>query len=198
MEKKCSRCNLTKPFREFHKHAPALDGLKAACKICRKVETKDRYSKIRVADLARRSAYYFEHKAEKQAYDRVYREKNRENRRKYFTNYSRVKRQTDLGFRLQQTLRSRLRLAIKTNQKRGSAVQDLGCSIPELKSYLESKFQPGMTWDNWGRDGWHIDHIKPLASFDLTDPEQFRQACHYTNLQPLWAEENFKKSCKVA
>jgi hypothetical protein len=48
-----------------------------------------------------------------------------------------------------------------------------------------------MTWDNWTTDGWHIDHIKPLASsFDLTDRKQFLEACHYTNLQPLWAKDN--------
>lgn len=80
--------------------------------------------------------------------------------------------------------------------KSGSAIRDLGCSMEELKVYLESKFQPGMSWDNYSFTGWHIDHIIPLSSFDLTDPEQFKQACHYTNLQPLWAEDNFKKSNK--
>ena len=69
--------------------------------------------------------------------------------------------------------------------------------VAELRDYLESKFQPGMTWDNWTTNGWHIDHIKPLASFDLTDREQFLRACHYTNLQPLWAIDNLKKGSKV-
>jgi len=62
---------------------------------------------------------------------------------------------------------------------------------------LESKFQPDMNWDNWASDGWHIDHIKPLASFDLTDREQLLIACHYTNLQPLWAKDNIAKSDKI-
>jgi hypothetical protein len=69
----------------------------------------------------------------------------------------------------------------------------LGCSIPELKTYLESKFQEGMSWENWGIYGWHIDHIIPLDAFNLTNREEFLKACHYTNLQPLWAEENLKK-----
>jgi hypothetical protein len=73
----------------------------------------------------------------------------------------------------------------------------LGCTIPELKFYLESKFQPEMTWDNWSYEGWHIDHIIPLDSFDLSNKEEFLKACHYTNLQPLWAEENFKKNNKI-
>jgi desulfoferrodoxin (superoxide reductase-like protein) len=54
-----------------------------------------------------------------------------------------------------------------------------------------------MTWDNWTTDGWHIDHIKPLASFDLTDRKQLLEACHYTNLQPLWAKDNLIKSDKI-
>jgi hypothetical protein len=96
-----------------------------------------------------------------------------------------------MEYRLGMRLRNRLRSALKTGQKVGSAVRDLGCSTPELKLYLESKFQPGMTWDNYGQ--WHIDHIKPLAKFDLTDRKQLLQACHYTNLQPLWAGDNLRK-----
>jgi hypothetical protein len=102
----------------------------------------------------------------------------------------------DLNFKLRSALRCRLKEAIKNNQKSGSAVRDLGCSIEELKTHLESKFLPGMTWDNWSRDGWHIDHIVPLASFDLSDPEQLKKACHYTNLQPLWAKDNIRKGDK--
>lgn len=92
-------------------------------------------------------------------------------------------------------MRSRLLQSINTNAKSGSAVTDLGCSIDELKKYLESKFQPGMTWENIGE--WHIDHVKPLSQFDLTIREQFLEACHYTNLQPLWAADNLKKSDQV-
>jgi len=91
-------------------------------------------------------------------------------------------------------LRTRLRNAMHREQKSGSAIRDLGCSVPELKQYLESKFQPGMTWTNHTFKGWHIDHIRPLSSFDLSDLIQFKQACHYTNLQPLWAADNLRKS----
>jgi len=94
-------------------------------------------------------------------------------------------------------LRTRLNSAIRGSQKSGSAVDDLGCSIENLKLYLESKFQEGMTWDNRGKHGWHIDHIKPLSSFDLTDREQFLKAVNYTNLQPLWAKDNLTKGVKI-
>lgn len=93
-------------------------------------------------------------------------------------------------------MRSRLNKAIKGNFKSGSAVRDLGCSVEYLKAYLEGQFEPGMSWKNWSLKGWHIDHIRPLSSFDLTDREQFLQAIHYTNLQPMWAEENLKKGKK--
>lgn len=104
------------------------------------------------------------------------------------------RKKTDVCFRLAGNLRSRLNDAVKNEWKTGSAVRDLGCTIPELKAHLERLFQPGMSWDNYGPKGWHIDHVKPLAKFDLTDPRQLRAACHYTNLQPLWAEDNLKKS----
>lgn len=92
---------------------------------------------------------------------------------------------------LSKVLRNRLYIAIKRGYKSGSAVQDLGCSIEEFKAHIEKQFHSGMTWANHGM--WHLDHIKPLASFDLSDREQFLQACHYTNYQPLLAFENLQK-----
>ncbi len=108
------------------------------------------------------------------------------------------KKSITLKDKLKHNLRNRLCVAIKKGYKSGSAVKDLGCSIEELKKHLESKFQPGMTWDNWSRVGWHIDHIKPLASFNLSNPEEFKKACHYTNLQPLWAKDNLSKGSRYA
>ncbi len=109
-------------------------------------------------------------------------------------NYRKHRYSTDPHYKLRQNLRNRLNSAIKDNLKTGSAVRDLGCSISELKAHLESKWQPGMSWENHGQYGWHIDHVVPLASFNLTDREQFLKACHFTNLQPLWAEDNLTKS----
>lgn len=123
-----------------------------------------------------------------------YRENNRERiSKKSLDKYHKNKHKVQ--FRLATNLRARLRSAIKNNSKVGSAVKDLGCSIEELKVYLESKFQSGMSWKNYGK--WHIDHIIPLASFDLSDREQFLEACHYTNLQPLWAKDNLVKGDRI-
>lgn len=108
----------------------------------------------------------------------------------------------NVNFKLAHNLRARLKQAIKKNQKTGSAVKDLGCSIQKLKEYLESQFHNNrhtgdeMTWNNYGFEGWHIDHIKPLASFNLSNREQFLEACHYTNLQPLWVEDHQIKTAE--
>lgn len=91
-------------------------------------------------------------------------------------------------------LRSRLSKALSRNQKTVSMSEYLGCSLDELRLYIESKFEPGMTWDNYSVNGWHIDHIKPLNLFDLTNPDQLKEACNYTNLQPMWAKDNRSKS----
>ena len=102
----------------------------------------------------------------------------------------------DPQYRLALQLRSCLSGALKGNFKTGSAVRNLGCSIEELRAYLEAQFQSGMSWKNHGKRGWHIDHIKSLAAFDLTDHAQLLKACHYTNLQPLWAAENLSKGAR--
>jgi predicted nucleic acid-binding Zn ribbon protein len=116
--------------------------------------------------------------------------------KKYHAVKQRSYYKTNINFRLADILRSRINSKIRIN-KVGSAVKDLGCSIEELKEYLESKFQPGMTWDNYGVQGWHIDHIIPLSSFNLLNEEDLKKACHYTNLQPLWAKDNWSKNKRV-
>lgn len=96
---------------------------------------------------------------------------------------------TDTQERLKHNIRQRVRMAIN-GTKSQSVTKNLGCSWNDLKTHLESLFVAGMTWDNYGRTGWHIDHIKPLSFFNLSDNKEFQKACHYTNLQPLWAKDN--------
>ncbi len=107
--------------------------------------------------------------------------------------YTRNKHRTDIQFRLATNLRHRLNMAIRADQRKGSAVRDLGCSILHLKEYLESKFEVGMSWENYGLRGWHVDHVIPLSLFDLTNVEQFKKAVHFSNLQPMWAGANISK-----
>ena len=72
-----------------------------------------------------------------------------------------------------------------------------GCTFDEFFAHIESKMVDGMTWDNYGLHGWHMDHIRPLASFDLSDESQVKLANHYTNVQPLWAKDNLSKGSTI-
>jgi hypothetical protein len=119
------------------------------------------------------------------------------NERKPETRHRRRTRQAqrereEVCYLLARRIRHRLYVAIKENGA-GSAVRDLGCTIEEFKAHIESMFQPNMSWENWRFDTWHLDHIRPLAMFDLSDREQFLEACHWSNYRPLWAAENLTK-----
>tara|TARA_B110000902_G_C14056220_1_gene493664 strand:- start:119 stop:703 length:585 start_codon:yes stop_codon:yes gene_type:complete len=105
------------------------------------------------------------------------------------------RRRTDPNFKILTILRGRIKDVLKGHSKSDSTINILGCTIEELWIYLESKFTEGMTRQNHGK--WHVDHIIPCASFDLTKPEQQVKCFHYTNLQPLWALDNLKKGKSV-
>lgn len=96
--------------------------------------------------------------------------------------------------KLSMNLRTRLKtyMKIKNLRKSKATFEYIGCSPQELKTYIENKFKLGMSWDNWGFKGWHIDHIIPLSS--AKNEDEIKKLYHYTNLQPLWATDNFKKS----
>jgi len=110
--------------------------------------------------------------------------------------YWKNRRANDPIFRLKNNMRNRLKNLLNGKSKTSSVLSYIGCSVEELKKHLESLFLPNMTWENYGRHGWHIDHIRPLASFDCSKHEDLQIAWHYSNLQPLWAEDNLKKWCK--
>jgi hypothetical protein len=164
--KTCSKCKIEKPKTEFQKQSCKADGLRYHCKVCRAIKAHNHYSVNKIDILAKNYKY------------------------------AKKRLETDINFKLARNLRCRLNKALKSKNKNGSAIQDLGCSIEELRLYLESLWQPGMTWENNTYIGWHVDHIRPLCSFILTDPIQLKEACHYTNLQPLWYNDNMKKSGK--
>ena len=100
---------------------------------------------------------------------------------------------TDINYRLAKLLRGRLYKALHRNTKSGSAVRDLGCSIDYLRLVLKEQFSVGMTWDNIGTY-WEVDHITPLHQYDLSNPSQLLEACHYTNLQPLTKADHVAKT----
>jgi hypothetical protein len=118
-------------------------------------------------------------------YQKEYRQKNKKELNENAKIYRKKKNQTDPCFKLRSRLRQRLYSALKGRNRGGSAVRDLGCSVEDLKTHIESMWLPGMTWENWSLRGWHIDHIIPLYKFDLTDPDQVKISCNFKNLQPL-------------
>lgn len=111
--------------------------------------------------------------------------------------WERKKRETDIEFRVRVTLRSRVKMAVAAQGtgKSKKTMELVGCTVAEVRAHLESQFKDGMSWDNFGE--WHIDHIRPLVSFDLKDPEQQKIAFHKSNMQPLWASENWSKGGKL-
>lgn len=159
-----------------------VDNSRAKNKIYCSDEHGHRYKweKNRIYNLARNKEYEKNNKAKVRAAKRAYRKD---------------KYASDPMFRLSVKIRVRLQRALKSN-KTNSTFELLGCTLEQLKKHIEDKFQPGMSWSNYCKRGWHIDHISPLSAFDLNDPEQLRQACHYTNLQPMWAVDNRVKSNK--
>ena len=131
------------------------------------------------------------------AYKAEWGRRNRERLNRRLCMYVRFRSRRDPAFAIRLRLRARLVHVIRRHMTPGPrsvrrVIDDsLGCSMSELMSHLESKFLPGMSWNN--RNQWHVDHIKPLYAFDLTDPEQQAVAFHYSNLQPLWALDNMRK-----
>lgn len=107
-----------------------------------------------------------------------------------------LKRSTDPSYKLITNQRTRISGILK-KAKNTKTLYLLGCTAQFLKKYLEDKFLEGMTWDNYGKYGWHVDHIIPCSTFDLTDIKQQKICFHYTNLQPLWAIDNLKKGNKI-
>ena len=146
--------------------------------------------KYRLNNKEKIKEYYLTNKEKRREQQKEYKLNNREKINKQISN----KTKTDPSFRLVRCLRGRLNHALKGTSKSKATLKLLGCTIEQLWIHLEKQFQPGMTRDNHGL--YHIDHIRPCASFDLTDPKQQAKCFHYTNLQPLWAKENISKGAK--
>lgn len=175
INKVCGKCQEEKSKNAFGIDKARKDNLNCFCKIC----------------LLK---YRFKSKSKKAKYDLKYRQKNKEILK--IKNRIKVKKYwaTNINFRLKSNLRRRIRDAIYGFIKSQKTKDLIGCDINFLKQYIESLWKEGMSWENYGK--WHIDHIKPCASFNLSLPEQQKICFNYNNLQPLWAKENILKGSK--
>lgn len=219
MTKTCTKCGTTLDASAFPKHKKGAGGIYSWCRVCTGAYAKAYRQKAENKEAQRLYMMEYrkknpEDKKEKSDRSRLYnstperKEKLRQRMsdptvytktRQWFRDYNRKRKTSDPNYRLATLLRGRVYRAIRrgSGTKMKGSVELLGCSIAELMTYLEARFLPGMTWQNHTIQGWHIDHIRPCASFDLTDIEQQKACFHYTNLQPLWAKDNIAKGAKT-
>lgn len=223
--KRCRKCGEIKDIDLFNHDNRRKDKHKDICRECSKKYSiqyeathkerrkrynkqynEDYYPKNREKVILKMKEYYnthkdkfkeynILHKGDKHIYMKLWREQNWEEIKKYYNEYTRLKLKTDPNFKFGVRLRVRICSLLKS-KKQFKTVELIGCSIQELKNHLQNQFKDGMSWDNNSYYGWHLDHIKPVSLFDLTDPIQQKECFHYTNLQPLWWWENLTKSNK--
>ena len=215
--KVCSKCKENKKVCEFGNSKSSKDGLLYCCKKCNsergKKYVKENSKKVLESHkkwrdknpewVYNRHKKYRENNPEKiLEFKKNWLDKNPEKRKQYRENYKprkqeqrKERRDTDPVFNLVNRMRSRLRKYLNSHNiiKTNKTFDIVGCTPQFLKEHLEAQFTDGMSWDN--RSEWHIDHIIPLSSAKTED--ELYKLCHYENLQPLWAEDNLKKSNKI-
>lgn len=145
--------------------------------------------------------YYHDNKERAQEYRLKNKENIKKQKQKYYSEnkehinrHTKERRRTDINFKITHNLRTRLRKALKGINKSASTIELIGCTIDELRRHIESQFKPWMTWKNYGL--WDIDHVKAMATFDLTCPLQQRECCNWSNLQPMEHIENIRKGAR--
>lgn len=226
LHKVCSRCRINKPAAEYWKASGRVSGLQPRCKAClrevrliaeRCLSSKDigkacglcgtlkayddfhrskhsRDGRMPIcADCARQKAVrrYAENKAAVTASNEGWRKRNPDRVRGYGQAH-RARKISDPNYRLMRAMRCAVSRALRGKSE--GAIRHLPYSIAELRQHLEMQFSKGMDWSNYGK--WHIDHIRPLASFGIDSAESadFHSAWGLPNLRPLWARENVRKS----
>jgi hypothetical protein len=218
---RCVKCNIEKENREY-KFRENTQKYSGRCRSCDKKYYEEYYKKNKKIILDRSNQYYKENTEEKLEYSKKYRENNDDKIKKWRVGYleknaqknrdrvrewrkenkekrnlnDKNRRKVDSLFKLTQYVRNRTMFYLKKMNidKENKTFEIVGCSPEFLKEHIEKQFSEGMSWDLMGKH-IHIDHIKPLSSAK-TEGELYK-LCHYTNLQPLWAEENLRKSNKI-
>jgi len=216
--KVCTFCHIEKGLDEFHLCKKGKMNRKSKCKECVKSETKEYYQKNidyyknyrennKDSIRKRQKTWVTSNETKEKDRQRNWKKQNQEKILKWkeinsdkLKEYSRVytkkRRQTDELFKLSSNLRNRLNIYLRSKKikKNNSTFEIIGLHPEKLKDYLEKKFTEGMSWDKLGSE-IHIDHIKPL-SMAKTESEVY-ELCHYTNLQPLWAKDNWIKNNRI-
>ena len=224
MEKKiCSKCKIEKEVCEFNKRKYRKSKYTSHCKSCLREraklyrekndsvikENKKKYYENNKEKLNENTREWYEKNSEKALQQKKeYYIKNRDlvlersklwikNNRDKVNNYIQNKKKENPLFRMELNLRSRMKqfLTQKNITKKNKTFEIIGVDVNELKHFIEEQFIDGMSWENYGIYGWHIDHKIPLCS--AKNEDELLKLFHYTNLQPLWAEDNLKKNGKL-
>jgi hypothetical protein len=219
----CSKCKEEKELCFFSLDKTSKDGIRRHCNECRRIESKEyrtknpekrketlnKYFEKNREDILEKSKanYYLDLEKTRDIKRKSYhnnKEKHKEKLKEYRivnrerrTKYQRDKINNDIQYKLSANVRNRIITFLKKEDiiKTNKTFDIVGCTPQFLKEHLESQFKDGMSWDNYGFYGWHIDHIIPLSS--AKTEEELYGLCHYTNLQPLWAKDNLSKGSKV-
>jgi hypothetical protein len=165
--KVCSTCGKNKNITDFYISKSKMS-VRAACKEC--------YSN-------KRKEYYI---------------KNKDKICKQTSEYKQNKMNTNVEFKLEVRMRSRIYIAFtsKKSTKKERTWKYIGCTASFLKEWISYQLYDGMTYDNYGVL-WHIDHVKPCASFNLSNENESYQCFNWTNLRPLIANKNISKGSKI-
>ena len=176
-------------------------------KLCAKCKERERvsnaYCRPCKSEIDNKS--YHKNKTKRRQYQKQYFDSNPKKKEKkysqikrwrrenpdYMNNWMKNKYKTDPNHKIKAVLQASLSTHLRS--KKENTIWYLGCTIKELKKHLELQFEEGMNWENHEQFGWHIDHIKPVNTFDLTDDKQLIECWHYTNLRPLWWRENLSR-----
>jgi hypothetical protein len=168
----CTKCGMFKLWDLFGPHKNGINGRSPGCRACESSRVMKWHSGHKDTHYPAKNKWRREHR------DQI--------------NAARQKRRReDPAYKILENSRRRIRKVLRGQRKANKTSKLIGCSRLQFTAWLESKFLPGMSWENYGK--WHVDHVRPCASFNLVDPAQQRQCFNYTNLQPLWAMDNILK-----
>lgn len=200
----CNICNIDKPIIDFHNRKDSKDGVRNECKVCTRIKINEyRKTNKEKTNKWNRETYYKnieKHKETKKKYRQKTKEEQKirvkkwkENNKEKIKNYPKERKKLDIIFKLRCNIRSRVKNFLKSKNitKKNKTFEIVGCEPIKLKEHIEKQFKDGMCWENYGLKGWHIDHIVPLISGKTED--EIYKLCHFTNLQPLWWNENLEK-----
>lgn len=207
----CKKCGIEKKNSEFYKSKRIKNGYSTMCNECRKEYynkykqnnpdkikeyTKRTYEKHKEKRLKQIEEYRLKNIDKVKERNKNWKNKNKERIKIARNKRNKERRRTDEIYRLTTNIGNRMRLHLKKDNKNERTIKYIGCTPTELKCHLENQFTEGMSWENYGKYGWHIDHIIPLFT-GKDNKEEIIKLCHYTNLQPLWCEDNYKKSKNI-